>query len=330
MLWTGSARRALPSTTAPGSNAVFSFNVTAPSSPGTYNFQWKMLEGPSYWFGAQSTNVAVNVTPSSPDANVFFIHTDHLNTPRLVANSSGATVWRWDQQEPFGINVPDQNPSGLGSFEFNLRFPGQYADKETNLFYNYFRIYDAAIGRYAQSDPIGLRAGPNTYAYVGGRPISFRDAYGLAVVCRPTPRGIVCIDVPGGSSGAGGIRPPTSGNDDVVVPFPGGRDRPSERPSRPTDRPTTSDNKPGDKCTCRFTGHAESDWIPPADPGYEDLSPYGRTGYATLKCWYKCPGPGKKGWGYTIQPWGGGNLPPEELARFCQPEVPDDVVTIVH
>jgi hypothetical protein len=110
VLWTGSARRALPSTTASGSNAVFSFNVTAPSTPGTYNFQWKMLEGPSYWFGAQSTNVAVNVTPSSPDANVFFIHTDHLNTPRLVANSGGTTVWRWDQQEPFGVSVPDENP----------------------------------------------------------------------------------------------------------------------------------------------------------------------------------------------------------------------------
>ena len=178
MTW-GLNRIALTTPVAPGATRTINFTVTAPSSPGSYNFQWKMLEGPSYWFGAQSTNVAVNVTPSSPDANVFFIHTDHLNTPRLVANSSGTAVWRWDQQEPFGINVPDQNPSALGNFEFNLRFPGQYADKESNLFYNYFRDYDPTIGRYAESDPIGLRGGLNTYQYVRSVPILFYDLKGL-------------------------------------------------------------------------------------------------------------------------------------------------------
>lgn len=83
-------------------------------------------------------------------------HPDHLNTPRLVADATGTTVWRWDQAEPFGVNVPDENPSTLGAFEFPLRFPGQYADKETNLSYNYFRDYDPETGRYVQSDPIGL------------------------------------------------------------------------------------------------------------------------------------------------------------------------------
>ena len=104
---------------------------------------------------------------------------NHLNTPRLVANAAGTAVWRWDQQEPFGVNVPDQNPSGLGTFEFNLRYPGQYFDKETNLHYNYFRDYDPSIGRYAESDPIGLQGGLNTYAYVGGQPLRLIDAYGL-------------------------------------------------------------------------------------------------------------------------------------------------------
>ena len=89
---------------------------------------------------------------------------DHLNTPRLLANQSGQTVWRWDQQEPFGVNVADENPSGLGAFEFPLRFPGQYFDKETNLHYNYFRDYDPSLGRYEESDLIGLRGGLNTYA----------------------------------------------------------------------------------------------------------------------------------------------------------------------
>jgi YD repeat-containing protein len=69
----------------------------------------------------------------------FYVHADHLNTPRLVTNDQQQAVWRWDQQEPFGLNVPDEDPSSLGAFEFALRFPGQYADKETNLYYNYFR-----------------------------------------------------------------------------------------------------------------------------------------------------------------------------------------------
>jgi RHS repeat-associated protein len=52
--------------------------------------------------------------------------------------------------------VADENPSGLGAFEFPLRFPGQYADKETMLNYAHFRdCYDPGLGRFCQPDPAG-------------------------------------------------------------------------------------------------------------------------------------------------------------------------------
>jgi RHS repeat-associated protein len=118
---------------------------------------------------------------------LYYIHTDHLNTPRLIANADQQTVWKWDQQEPFGVNAPDENPSSLGTFEFALRFPGQYFDKETNLAYNYFRDYDAATGRYVESDPIGLKGGVNTYTYVAANSLSRIDAVGLQAIPIPFP-----------------------------------------------------------------------------------------------------------------------------------------------
>ena len=120
------------------------------------------------------------------DSNNSYV--DHLNTPRLIADDQQRTVWRWDQTDPFGGNPPDENPSGLGVFEFPLRLPGQYFDKETNLHYNYFRDYDPGLGRYAEADALGVVVArlptPTTplnhlYAYVGSSPIFFEDPLGL-------------------------------------------------------------------------------------------------------------------------------------------------------
>ena len=58
--------------------------------------------------------------------------------------------------------------------------------------YNYFRDYDAALGRYLQSDPLGLGAGPNTFQYASASPLRLIDRFGLTPI--PDPNGIV----PGG------------------------------------------------------------------------------------------------------------------------------------
>jgi RHS repeat-associated protein len=117
------------------------------------------------------------MTPSGTATNLFYIDTDQLNTPRTITNQAKQKRWEWNS-DPFGTTLANENPAALGIFTFNLRFPGQYFDKETGLHYNYFRDYNPAIGRYVQSDPIGLGGGLNTYAYVEGNPINRTDPTG--------------------------------------------------------------------------------------------------------------------------------------------------------
>jgi RHS repeat-associated protein len=93
----------------------------------------------------------------------------------VVKATDGDQNLVWDAvRRPFG-----EREVVAGQVEVLLGFPGQYYDEETNNYYNYFRDYDPTTGRYLQSDPIGLDGGLNTYAYVGGNPMSFADPKGL-------------------------------------------------------------------------------------------------------------------------------------------------------
>jgi RHS repeat-associated protein len=134
-----------------------------------------------------TSTTGANGTPTCTEAATAYIFTDHLNTPREVARINSTTnaylsLWKWDSL-PFGETQPNENPSSTGIFSFNHRFPGQYKDKETGLNQNWFRDYDATVGRYVQSDPTGLDAGINTYIYVGNKPISHVDLMGLFCTC---------------------------------------------------------------------------------------------------------------------------------------------------
>jgi hypothetical protein len=48
-------------TVLPGQEKTFIFSVTAPKSPGTFNFQWQMVEELKQWFGEKSENVPIVV-----------------------------------------------------------------------------------------------------------------------------------------------------------------------------------------------------------------------------------------------------------------------------
>jgi RHS repeat-associated protein len=64
-------------------------------------------------------------------------------------------------------------------FEYNFRFPGQQYDSVVGLHYNYFRDLIRLLEGTQKSDPIGLKAGRNTYAYVKNRPAILSDPFGL-------------------------------------------------------------------------------------------------------------------------------------------------------
>ncbi len=127
------------------------------------------------WLG--DLPVAV-LKPKTGGFDVFYVWADHLGTPRQITDTLNQSRWEWPNADPFGNNVPNENPAGLGTFSYNLRFPGQYYDSEKGSNYNYFRDYDPGIGRYVESDPIGLEGGLTTYGYVLASPLGNADPTG--------------------------------------------------------------------------------------------------------------------------------------------------------
>jgi hypothetical protein len=58
------------------------------------------------------------------DGQVYVIYSDHLGTPRAIADNNNTIIWQWDS-DPFGRALPNEDVDGDGKrFELNLRFPG--------------------------------------------------------------------------------------------------------------------------------------------------------------------------------------------------------------
>jgi RHS repeat-associated protein len=159
---------------------------------------------------ANANNIGTNTTTNRVNVEIFYIHPDHLGTPRVVTRSTIATganapssatstspgainkaTWR-RESDPFGTllgnSAPNENPQIItgtatqvqaATFIYDEMFPGQHRDRESGKFYNYFRDYDPSKGGYTTSDPIGLNGGLSTYGYALQSPLRYADRLGL-------------------------------------------------------------------------------------------------------------------------------------------------------
>ncbi|WP_454769833.1 RHS repeat-associated core domain-containing protein [Escherichia coli] len=106
---------------------------------------------------------------------ILYFHTDVNGAPEEMTDSDGKIVWETGYQV-WGNTIQEKDHGGV---EQNLRYQGQYLDRETGLHYNLHRYYDPDVGRFMVTDPIGLRGGLNLYQYAPN-PQGWIDPLGLS------------------------------------------------------------------------------------------------------------------------------------------------------
>ncbi|MGA8026598.1 MAG: chitobiase/beta-hexosaminidase C-terminal domain-containing protein [Bryobacteraceae bacterium] len=123
---------------------------------------------------ADGRPVAVLEPGAKPPANqVNYILADLQGTPQKAVNTTGTTVWS-TTYTAFG-----DGGAPASTITQNLRMPGQHYDFETGFHHNGFRDYMPNLGRYLESDPIGLAGGVNPFLYVDANPVNSFDPLGL-------------------------------------------------------------------------------------------------------------------------------------------------------
>ena len=146
---------------------------------------------------SQDDGSDANATAQASLCEVYYFHTDQVGLPEELSNAQGQIIWqaqyktwgstveeRWEARRLHGAKVQGQTEGDIPQGdrqEQNLRFQGQYLDRETGLHYNTFRYYDADIGRFISPDPIGLEGGINLGSY-SPNPISWVDPWGWELV----------------------------------------------------------------------------------------------------------------------------------------------------
>jgi RHS repeat-associated protein len=106
--------------------------------------------------------------------------TSPIGTPTELVDDTGEIGWA-ATLKAFG-EVEDERAVQTDT---PLRFPGQYADRETGLHYNRFRYYDPELGRFISPDPTSIEGNIHEWAYARNPigwvdPLGFEDGAALA------------------------------------------------------------------------------------------------------------------------------------------------------
>lgn len=120
----------------------------------------------------------VEVAGAVTDSNTEYIHADHLGSATAVTDSSGA-LQSARTYGPYGDTT-----ANLASSDIRAGFTGHEHDADLGLINMRGRLYDPAIGRFLQADPIVQSRNPrasNRYAYVLNNPLSWTDPSGFNI-----------------------------------------------------------------------------------------------------------------------------------------------------
>lgn len=139
--------------------------------------EYKHSQTSLYIYEDESYKPLARVDGSGPQQKVRHYHNDLNGTPEQLTETDGHTIWQASYRVWGDALEEVREPSYIE--DQNLRFQGQYLDREIGLHYNTLRFYDPDVGRFTTRDPIGLKGGINLYKYAPN-PMSWVDPLGLS------------------------------------------------------------------------------------------------------------------------------------------------------
>jgi RHS repeat-associated protein len=128
-----------------------------------------------YLYADHSHEPLARVDGRADHQKIRYYHNDLNGLPEHLTEPDGQIIWQ-ARYQVWGNTVEETREAHFVEHQ-NLRFQGQYLDRETGLHYNTFRFYDPDVGRFTTPDPIGLAGGLNLYQYAPN-PVGWVDPLG--------------------------------------------------------------------------------------------------------------------------------------------------------